>query len=164
MKTRSLMAIFLLTALFASYALCAQETKPWYSGDPTARPDPDPKAKTLPLIRVQDNKFINDKGQAVLFRGLSISDPDKIERQGHWNKNHFEQVKKTGAMIVRIPVHPVAWRERTPEKYVELLREAVDWCTDLGMYVIIDWHSIGNLWMELFQDPMYNTTKTETYE
>ena len=67
-------------------------------------------------------------------------------------------------MIVRIPVHPVAWRERTPEKYLELLDEAVDWCTDLGMYVIIDWHSIGNLWMELFQDPMYNTTKIETYE
>jgi len=67
-------------------------------------------------------------------------------------------------MIVRIPVHPVAWRERTPEKYMALLREAVEWCTDLGMYVIIDWHSIGNLWMELFQDPMYNTTKTETFE
>jgi endoglucanase len=29
---------------------------------------------------------------------------------------------------------------------------------------MVDWHSIGNLSMELFQDPMYNTTKTETYE
>jgi len=28
----------------------------------------------------------------------------------------------------------------------------------------IDWHSIGNLEMELFQDPMYNTTKRETFE
>jgi aryl-phospho-beta-D-glucosidase BglC (GH1 family) len=32
------------------------------------------------------------------------------------------------------------------------------------MYVIIDWHSIGNLKMELFQDPMYNTTQKETFE
>lgn len=32
------------------------------------------------------------------------------------------------------------------------------------MYVVIDWHSIGNLGMELFQDPSYNTSHTETYE
>ena len=32
------------------------------------------------------------------------------------------------------------------------------------MYVIIDWHSIGNLKMELFQNPMYDTTQRETYE
>ncbi|MBP7028150.1 MAG: cellulase family glycosylhydrolase [Bacteroidales bacterium] len=164
MKTNSLTGAFLLMFLTASLMLSAQEAKPWYFGDPTSRPEPDPKAKTLPLIQVRGNKFVTPDGQTILFRGLSISDPDKIERQGHWNKAHFEQVKKTGAMIVRIPVHPVAWRERTPEKYVELLHEAVEWCTDLGMYVIIDWHSIGNLWMELFQDPMYNTTKTETYE
>ena len=164
MKTRFLLILFVLTALLTAPVLMAQEAKPWYFGDPASRPEPDPKAKTLPLIQVRGNKFVTPDGQTVLFRGLSISDPDKIERQGHWNKTHFEQVKKTGAMIVRIPVHPVAWRERTPEKYVELLHEAVEWCTDLGMYVIIDWHSIGNLWMELFQDPMYNTTKTETYE
>jgi aryl-phospho-beta-D-glucosidase BglC (GH1 family) len=67
-------------------------------------------------------------------------------------------------MLVRIPVHPVAWRERTPAKYMQLLDSAVNWCTALGMYVIIDWHSIGNLKMELFQDPMYNTTQKETFE
>ena len=32
------------------------------------------------------------------------------------------------------------------------------------MYVDIDWHSIGNLETELFQDPSYNTTKKETFE
>jgi aryl-phospho-beta-D-glucosidase BglC (GH1 family) len=73
-------------------------------------------------------------------------------------------VKETGAMIVRIPVHTAAWRERTPEKYLELLDQAIEWCTDLGMYVMIDWHSIGNLGMELFQNPMYNTSKQETYQ
>ncbi|RYG32873.1 MAG: glycoside hydrolase family 5 protein, partial [Chitinophagaceae bacterium] len=35
---------------------------------------------------------------------------------------------------------------------------------DLGMYVIIDWHSIGNLKTEKFQNDSYNTTKTETLE
>ncbi len=99
-----------------------------------------------------------------MVRGLSVADPDKIEVQGHWNKLLFEKVKEMGTTLVRIPVHPEAWRERTPEKYLPLLDSAVDWCTDLGIYIIIDWHTIGNLEMELFQDPMYVTSRKETYE
>jgi endoglucanase len=144
--------------------LAAQQQKPWYQNGQWSFPKPNPKAKILPMVRVDGTRFINSGGDTILFRGVSISDPDKIEKQGHWNKAHFEKVKEMGAMIVRIPVHPVAWRERTPEKYLELLDQAVEWSTDLGMYVIIDWHSIGNLGMELFQNPMYNTSKTETYQ
>jgi len=153
----------ILVALLISQSLLSQEARPWYQDGPWHPPVANQKAKILPLIKVKGNKFVNAKGDTLLFRGLSISDPDKIERQGHWNKSHFEKIKEMGCMVVRIPVHPVAWRERTPEKYLELLDQAADWCTDLGMYIIIDWHSIGNLGMELFQDPMYNTTKSETY-
>ena len=110
------------------------------------------------------NKFVDPDGKTILFRGVSIADPDKIDHQGHWNKHHFEQVKEMGATLVRIPVHPVAWRERTPSGYLKLLDQAVEWCTELGMYVDIDWHSIGNLKMELYQDPMYDTTQKETYQ
>jgi len=39
----------------------------------------------------------------------------------------------------------------------------VQWCTELGMYVMLDWHSIGNLGLEKLQNPMYQTTKLETY-
>ena len=80
--------------------------------------------------------------------------------QGHWSKDHFVKVKEMGAKLVRIPVHPVAWRERTPAEYIKLLDQAVGWCTELEMYVILDWHTIGNLETEVFQDPMYETTKT----
>jgi endoglucanase len=156
--------LFVMCVSIGLQNLTAQESKPWFQGGPWQRPVKNPKAKVLPLVRVEGNIFINSHGDTILFRGLSISDPDKIERQGYWNKIHFEKVKEMGAMIVRIPVHPVAWRERTPEKYLELLDQAVEWCTDLGMYVIIDWHSIGNLGMELFQDPMYITSKPETYQ
>jgi hypothetical protein len=118
----------------------------------------------LPRIRVQGSKFVDAKGDTILFRGLAISDPDKLAAQGRWDKKHFEKVKEMGAMLVRIPVHPVAWRERTPAKYLELLDQAVSWCTDLGLYVDIDWHSIGNLKSELFQNPMYDTSLKETRE
>ncbi len=164
MKKRILISLLLLGALVYFFDINAQEAKPWFQGSPRQSFKANPKVKILPRVSVKANKFVNPKGDTILFRGVSISDPDKIERQGHWNKEHFEKVKELGAMIVRIPVHPAAWRERTPEKYLELLDQAAEWCTDLGMYIIIDWHSIGNLGMELFQDPMYNTSKPETYQ
>jgi endoglucanase len=136
----------------------------WVKGPSFAKPLASPNARKLPLIRVAGNKFVNALGDTILFRGCAIADPDKLEQQGHWNRQHFAKVKEIGAMIVRIPVHPVPWRMRTPAKYLALLDQAVEWCTDLGMYVDIDWHSIGNLGMELFQDPVYNTTRQETYE
>jgi hypothetical protein len=67
-------------------------------------------------------------------------------------------------MLIRIPVHPAAWRERTPVKYLKLLDQAVEWCTEFGIYIIIDWHSIGNLKQGLFQDPMYITSQDETFQ
>jgi len=95
--------------------------QPWYQDEPFRRPVPNPKAKVLPLIKVDGNHFTDPEGKTILFRGLSISDPDKIQRQGHWNISHFEKVKETGAMVVRIPVHPIAWRERTPENILHCL-------------------------------------------
>jgi hypothetical protein len=119
--------------------------------------------KQMPLISVKENRFVDPNGNTVLFRGLAISDPDKLEMQGHWSRDHFVKVREMGAKLVRIPVHPVAWRERTPAEYIKLLDQAVGWCTELDMYVIIDWHTIGNLETEVFQNPMYETTKKETY-
>ena len=128
------------------------------------RPEPNPKAALLPRISVKGNHFVDPAGASVLFRGLSIADPDKLEEEGRWNLELFVAVKDMGANLVRIPVHPVAWRSRTKEGYLKLLDQAVDWCTDLGIHVIIDWHSIGNLQTEMFQNPMYNTSKAETFD
>jgi len=65
---------------------------------------------------------------------------------------------------VRLPVHPVAWRGRGKAGYLALLDEAVTWATELGLYLMIDWHTIGNLQSGLFQHPMYDTTEQETLE
>jgi aryl-phospho-beta-D-glucosidase BglC (GH1 family) len=112
---------------------------------------------------VKGNKFITEKNDTILFRGLSIADPDKIEHQGQWNKDLFARIKKLGAMVVRIPVHPIAWRERTVKEYLNLLDQAVEWSTENGLYLDIDWHSIGNLQEDLYQDPMYTTSRAETF-
>jgi len=117
----------------------------------------------LPFVHVAGNKFVNEQGDTLLFRGLSISDPDKIEKNGRWGRRHFETIRSWGANLVRIPVHPAALRQRGMENYLQLLDQAVQWCGELGMYVIIDWHSIGNLQTEIFEHRRYDTSKKETY-
>lgn len=165
MKKMILKILILLLLLKIQFANAQQpKYRAWWNEQYLNKQYESPDNKKLPLIKVKGNKFVTEKGDTILFRGLSISDPDKIENQGQWSKKIFEKVKELGATIVRIPVHPVAWRERTPEKYIKLIDDAVKWCTELDMYIIIDWHTIGNLEMELFQDPMYETTKKETYE
>jgi hypothetical protein len=117
----------------------------------------------LPFISVKGNSFVNESGDTVIFRGVSVSDPDKLEKAGMWDEDLFAALKDWNVNLVRFPVHPNAWRERGEEIYLELLDDGVEWAAENGMYVIIDWHSIGNLRTEVFQHPMYNTTKTETF-
>lgn len=120
-------------------------------------------ADPLPLVTVAGNRFMVS-GKPVIFRGLDASDPDKLEKDGHWNREYFEQAKSWGANIIRFPVHPRAWRSRGKEAYLNLLDNGVRWATELGLYVNIDWHSIGNLRTEMYQNPMYETTRKETYD
>ena len=42
--------------------------------------------------------------------------------------------------------------------------DGVKWATEVGIYVIIDWHTIGNLRTEMYQAEMYETTQKETFE
>jgi len=165
MRTLTTAAVATLTLLCASRATVAQTAKKyhqWWNDRYVGEPLNSPNAKKLPLISVRGNQFVDPQGKPVLFRGLSISDPDKLENQGHWNREYFVKVQQMGTRLVRIPVHPIAWRERTPKAYLALLDQAAEWCTELGMYIIVDWHSIGNLKSGLYQDPMYETSLAET--
>ncbi len=135
----------------------------WKPGRPSLWMRPN-RSGALSLVKVEGNRFVNSLGDTLIFRGVSIADPDKIAHEGHWDKNLFEQVRKFGATLVRIPVHPVAWRLRGTKGYLNMLDSAVTWSTELHLYVDIDWHSIGNLEMGLFQAPMYQTSLTETCE
>jgi len=125
---------------------------------------PSARAAVLPRISVRGNRFVDPSGAPVLFRGLSIADPDRLVVAGRWDRTLFSAVQAEGANLVRIPVHPAAWRSRGRQAYLQLLDQAVGWCTDLGLHVIIDWHSIGNLRTGMFQDPMYNTSQPETFD
>jgi endoglucanase len=115
-------------------------------------------------IHVEGNRFVNEQGKRVVFRGVNISDPDKLVKGGHWNRHYFEVIKSWGANVVRVPVHPVAWKQRGKAEYLKLLDQAVRWASDVDIYLIVEWHGIGNLKTGLFQHPMHETTKQETLE
>jgi hypothetical protein len=164
MKTLSLA---IACAVLAASMAGADQPGPksvWGHGGPPRKPEPNPKAEVLPLVSVRGNHFVLPSGATILFRGVSIVDPDNMVERGHWNREVFAAIKAMGANLVRIPVHPAAWRHETPRAYIALLDQAVDWCTDLGMYVIVDWHSIGNLKSGMFQEPIYDTTAAETFD
>ncbi len=155
----------LLPSLQAQKTLSEKPATPreWWRAEQYSIPPKIPNATTLPRLHVSGNRFVNPAGDPVLLRGVSVADPDLLEYQGHWNRELFEHIKELGATVVRLPVHPAAWRARTPKKYVELLDQAAEWGGALGIYVIIDWHSIGNLNSDLFQNPMYITSRQETF-
>lgn len=115
-------------------------------------------------IIVSGNSFVRADGTEIVFRGYSSSDPDKLESQGYWNKSYFKELKNWGANLVRFPIHPTAWAKRGKEAYMQLLDDGIEWAGELGMYVIIDWHSIGNLRTEMYQHDMYNTTRKQTFD
>ena len=126
----------------------------------------------LSRVGVKGNQFVTADGKPIVFRGLDTSDPEKLERNGQWNKEYLAVAKSWGANLVRFPVHPAAWRIRGKDNYIKLLDQGVGWAKELGLYVIIDWHSMGNLcselyppgYSELYPAALYNTTKKETLE
>lgn len=114
------------------------------------------------LIKVQGDGFVTAAGKPFIFRGVNIADPGKLAAQQHWQKSLFEEIHRWGANTIRIPIHPLSWRQHGSEWIFSRIDEAVLWANSLGMYLIIDWHSIGNLESELYQHVMYETTQTET--
>lgn len=63
-------------------------------------------AKDLPKIHVEGNKFVDNDGKTVIFRGLCLSDPVKLIGNNHWDEEYFAKAAEWRANVVRIPVHP----------------------------------------------------------
>jgi aryl-phospho-beta-D-glucosidase BglC (GH1 family) len=115
-------------------------------------------------VRVNGNKFIDPQGQPIVFAGLCTPDPDRLESANMWNEKYFDAVVDWGANVVRFACHPRAVRQRGWDEYFEILDRGVELARQHNLYVIMDWHSIGNLKDELFTSAMYNTTKDETFK
>ncbi|MCR6650699.1 MAG: glycoside hydrolase family 5 protein [Cellvibrionaceae bacterium] len=118
--------------------------------------------KPQSFIAVKGNSFVTEDGKSFIFRGVSIADPGKLSMEKRWNKGLFEEVHRWGANTIRLPIHPLSWRKHGSEWFFARIDEAARWANALDMYLIIDWHSMGNLETEMYQHVMYETTQRET--
>lgn len=115
-------------------------------------------------VKVEGNKFVDGEGNEVVFRGLCFSDPVKLVREGQWIENYFANAADWGANVVRFAVHPENINSFGWEETFAAMDEGIEFAKKYGMYVIMDWHSIGNLLDEKFTNDMYITTVEETYK
>lgn len=121
-------------------------------------------SKSSPWVRVEGNKFIATDGQELIFRGLCFSDPVKLVRDGMWNERYFDEAADWGANVVRFAVHPSNLNSMGWDETFAAIDQGIEWAKQRGMYVIMDWHAIGNLKTAKFTSSMYNTNLSETFK
>ena len=115
-------------------------------------------------VKVEGNKFVDPQGNEIIFRGLCFSDPVKLVADGQWTERYFAEAADWGANIVRFAVHPSNLNRMGWEETFAAMDQGIEWAKKYGMYVIMDWHSIGNLKDEKYTNEMYDTTLEETFK
>lgn len=111
------------------------EHKPQFSADTTLYPS---------RLHVEGNHLVNERGETVRVRGLMPADPYKLSRDGNLTQEFIEEMRTFGANAIRIPVHPEFY-SRDADYLWRYLDPIVTWAGEAGLYVIIDWHYIGNV-------------------
>ncbi len=104
---------------------------------------PDPNVRYPSRLRVDGNEIVDERGVAVRLRGLMAADPAVLRDKGRHKRRFYAQMAQDGAKVLRVPVHPENWVE-DPDYLWRYLDPVVTWAGELGLYVIIDWHYIGN--------------------
>ncbi len=155
---RFLPRVLALAGVLLSLSSFASAQVPFSSGREALQ-----SSAMLPRLSVQGNRFVDPAGKTVILRGVAASDPAALLARGHWGRRYFEAARSWNANVIRIPIHPAEWRKLGEENYLKLLDDAVRWSGELGMYVIIDWHVIGNLLTGVYHRPIYITSRDETF-
>ncbi|MGD1993389.1 MAG: glycoside hydrolase family 5 protein [Anaerolineae bacterium] len=121
-----------------------------------------PEVAAFPsMLRAQGNELVNAERETVRLRGLMPIDPSELHSQNRFNRRFFEEMQAQGANVVRLPVHPREWEE-DPDYLWRYIDRAVGWAGELDMYLIIDWHSIGNV--QTGAAPLMPDLYAHTYE
>jgi endoglucanase len=96
-------------------------------------------------LQVKGTKIVNEKGQEVQLKGISTHGIVEFER--FVNKEAFQTWKDFGANCIRLAMYTDPNEGYTKAAH-DIMRKGVSYVTELGMYVIIDWHILAE------KDPM----------
>ncbi len=108
-------------------------------------------------LRVADGKLLDGDGVQLTLKGLSLGASADIRWQKRWNEKYFADAKSWGAELVRLPINPSSYRD-DPEQTLADLDDAAAWCRQHGLYLIIDYHVIGNVEQGIFEYPESTAT------
>lgn len=162
---RTLLTVWLLLLAGGAGAVSDPgEPRSWWNIPYPDRFDRSSLAAEQTAISIEGKDFVTADGGVMVFRGVNVGDPAKLAASDRWDEALFDEIRRWGANCVRLPIHPAPWRDKGADWYFARIDEAVRWANARGMYLVLDWHSIGNLNRGLFQHPMYDTTVTETFE
>ncbi len=115
------------------------------------------------LLRVSSNRILDASGSQITFKGMTTIDIDELVVKNHWNADYFQKMHEWGAQLVRIVVCPLSWRTNAKSLALSRISNGVAWAKQYNMYSIIDWHGIGSLKDNVYEQNM-DTTIDETIQ
>ncbi|MGE5464853.1 MAG: glycoside hydrolase family 5 protein, partial [Syntrophothermus sp.] len=95
-------------------------------------------------LEAHGSQLVDANGEVVLLKGLMPPDPARLRSDGDFGQKLIAEMAGTGANVIRIPVHPENW-VRDPDYLWRYLDPIVAWAGEADLYVIVDWHYIGNV-------------------
>jgi aryl-phospho-beta-D-glucosidase BglC (GH1 family) len=90
---------------------------------------------------VRGNELLAD-GKPIILRGVAVGDPI-LARAGRPLSDYQRIAREWHANVVRISLHPSVWKHTAHGAVLDVLQREIEAALGNGMYVILDWHSIG---------------------
>ncbi len=109
---------------------------------PSAYADGPPQAP--PALVVRGARLTTTDDTPAGLRGVMVPDPAVLREEGRLDADLFAEIAATGANVVRLPVHPGHWRADRDYLW-RSLEPAVRHASQAGLWVIVDWHVIGDV-------------------
>jgi endoglucanase len=101
-------------------------------------------------LTVQGNVLLAD-GKPIVLRGVAVGDPI-LARQGRPLSDYQRIAQDWHANVVRISLHPSDWENEPHAAVLATLDREIGAALSNGMYVILDWHTIG--WPDGYYEPI----------
>lgn len=98
----------------------------------------------LPPLTTRGSQLRTADGDVVELRGVMVPDPARLAADGRFERDLVRDVAAAGANVLRVPVHPGNWADDGDYLW-RYLDPIARWAGEEGLYVILDWHVIGDV-------------------